>query len=139
MYRILGILSYFCRNSKHKHFVNSRIEKWNVKVRFLFVIAKLHKFYLIFKDYRLFTWVPDSEPRLSKSKILILYFSSVAVWGFFASKPNFSWYRANKLFGFFFPNSVMFAISVYLFYHTAFTYGDNGIPDFCLQWEKIFT
>lgn len=27
--------------------------------------------------------------------------------------------------GFFFPYSVMFAISVYLFYHAAFTYGDN--------------
>lgn len=52
---------------------------------------------------------------------------------FFHQSPIFHDTGQNKLFGFFFPNSVMFAISVYLFYHAAFTYGDNGIPDFCLQ------
>lgn len=40
------------------------------------------------------------------------------------------------MFGFFFPNSVMFAISVYLFYHAAFTYGDNGFPDFVCNEKK---
>lgn len=47
LYCILGILSFFfpCRNNQHKHFVNSRIEKWNVKVMLLFVTAKVQKLF----------------------------------------------------------------------------------------------
>lgn len=47
LYCILGILSFFfsCRNNQHKHFVNNRIEKWNVKVMLLFVTAKVQKIF----------------------------------------------------------------------------------------------
>lgn len=47
LYCILGILSFFfsCRNNQHKHFVNSRIEKWNVKVMLLCVTAKVQNFF----------------------------------------------------------------------------------------------
>lgn len=47
LYCILGILSFYfsCRNNQHKHFVNNRIEKWNVKVMLLFVTAKVQKIF----------------------------------------------------------------------------------------------